>query len=287
MASDVVNVSSRRTGAEMSAKHGYSLTGSTAEMYEQNLVPAIFSPFAKGLVESAQLQSGEQVLDVGCGTGIVARLAWPHVAPSGRVVGLDVNAAMLDVARRAGEREQLPIEWQQGDVASPPFDDKAFDVVLCQHGLQYFPERHVALVEMHRLLRSSGRLVLSVWRPIAYNPSHAVFAEVLERHVSAAAGATRRAPFALSSRDEIRALVTGAGFHDVVIQLDVRVARFASAEAMVRIMLTGTPLAMTMAEADPGVLRTVIAEITAGLVEYEDDHGLALPMQAWVVTAQV
>jgi len=206
--------------------------------------------------------------------------------PSGRVVGLDVNTAMLDIARRAEERVRLPIEWQEGDVASLPISDRAFDVVLCQHGLQYFPERHAALLEMRRVLRSPRRLALSVWRPIAYNPSHAVFAEVLGRHVSAAAGATRRAPFTLSSRDEIRALVTGADFHDVVIQLDVRVARFASAEAMVRIMMAGTPLATAMAEADPGVLRTVIDEVTAGLAGYEDDQGLALPLQAWVVTAQ-
>jgi ubiquinone/menaquinone biosynthesis C-methylase UbiE len=270
----------------MNVQHQYSLTGSVAEMYEQNMVPAIFARFAKGLLEFAQLHAGEHVLDVACGTGIVARLAWPQVAPSGRVVGLDVNAAMLDVARRAGERARAPIEWQEGDVASLPIADGTFDIVLCQHGLQYFPERHTALTEMHRVLRPSGRLVLSVLRPVQYNPSHAVFADVLERHVSAAAAATRRAPFTLSDRDEIRALGAGAAFHDVVVQLDVRVVRFPSAEAMVRIMMAGTPLATSMAEADSAVLQTVIAEVTTGLSAYEDDQGLALPMQSWVVTAK-
>ena len=271
----------------MNAQHQYSLTGSVAEMYEQNMVPAIFARFAKGLLEFAQLHVGEHVLDVACGTGIVARLAWPQVAPSGRVVGLDVNAAMLDVARRAAEEAGMSIEWQEGDAASMPLADGAFDAVLCQLGLQYFSERHAALMEMRRLLRASGRLVLSVLRPVEYNPSHAVFADALERHVSAAAAATRRAPFTLSDRDEIRALVAGAAFHDVVVQLDVRVVRFPSAEAMVRIMMAGTPLATAMAEADPAVLQTVIAEVTTGLSAYEDDRGLALPMQAWVVTAKV
>ncbi len=270
----------------MNAQHQYSLTGSVAEMYEQNMVPAIFARFAKGLLEFAQLHVGEHVLDVACGTGIVARLAWPQVAPSGRVVGLDVNAAMLDVARRAAEEAGMSIEWQEGDAASMPLADGAFDAVLCQLGLQYFSERHAALMEMHRLLRASGRLVLSVLRPVEYNPSHAVFADVLERHVSAAAAATRRAPFTLSDRDEIRALVAGAAFHDVVVQLDVRVVRFPSAEAMVRIMMAGTPPATAMAEADPAVLQTIIAEVTTGLAAYEDDQCLALPMQAWVVTAK-
>jgi SAM-dependent methyltransferase len=248
----------------MNAQHQYSLTGSVAEMYEQNMVPAIFARFTKGLLEFAQLHAGEHVLDVACGTGIVARLAWSQVAPSGRVVGLG----------------------QEGDAASMPLADGAFDAVLCQLGLQYFSERHAALMEMHRLLRASGRLVLSVLRPVEYNPSHAVFADALERHVSAAAAATRRTPFTLSDRDEIRALVAGAAFHDVVVQLDVRVVRFPSAEVMVRIMMAGTPLATAMAEADPAVLQTVIAEVTTGLAAYEDDQGLALPMQAWVVTAK-
>jgi SAM-dependent methyltransferase len=250
------------------------------------MVPASFARFAKGLLEFAQLNAGDHVLDVACGTGIVARLAWPQVAPSGHVVGLDLNAAMLGVARRATEQAGMPIEWQEGDAASMPLADGTFDVVLCQLGLQYFSERRAALMEMHRLLRASGRLVLSVFRPVEYNPSHALFADALERHVSAAAAATRRAPFNLCDRDEIRALMAGAAFHDVVVQLDVRIARYPSAEAMIRIMMAGTPLATAMAEADPAVLQTVIAEVTTGLAAFEDDHGLALPMQVWVVTAK-
>ncbi len=269
----------------MTSQPQYSLSGSSAEMYEQNMVPAIFAPFAKGLLECAQLRPGEQLLDVACGTGIVARLAWAQVAPSGRVVGVDVNGAMLDVARRAAERDQVSVEWKEGDAKSLPLDDESFDVVLCQHGLQYFPERKAALAEMRRVLRSSGRLVLSVWRPLRHNPSHAVFAEVLERRVSAEAAATRRAPFALSDRDEIRSWVTNAQFRDVAVRLEACVVRFPSAEAMIRMMMAGTPLAAAMAKADAATLQTVITEVTAGLESYTDDLGLAMPMQCWLVTA--
>jgi ubiquinone/menaquinone biosynthesis C-methylase UbiE len=270
----------------MNTKHVYFLSGSVAEMYEQNMVPASFARFAKGILDFAQLRSGERVLDVACGTGIVARLASPLVAPAGRLVGLDFNAPMLDVACREAEKGGMSIEWHEADAASMPFADSTFDVVLCQLGLQYFTERHAAMREMHRVLCASGRLVLSVFRPVACNPSHAVFSDALERHVGAAAAATRRAPFALSDRDEIRALVAEAGFHDVAVHLDVRVARYPSAEGMVRIMMAGTPLAAAMGEADPSVLQTVITEVTTGLAEYEDDQGLALPMQMWVVTAK-
>jgi ubiquinone/menaquinone biosynthesis C-methylase UbiE len=202
----------------------YTLSGSAAEMYERNMVPAIFEPFANDLLEFADLKKGESVLDVACGTGIVARLAWPKVAPTGRVVGLDVNPGMLEVARIASRQKGVDINWAEGNVSEMPLDPGEFDVVLCQHGLQYFPDRPAALNEMRRVLSARGRLVLNVWRPISFNPGHSVFADVLQRRVSQEAAATRRAPFKLSDRHEFRALVTAAGFHGVIVSLTTRVA---------------------------------------------------------------
>jgi SAM-dependent methyltransferase len=171
-------------------------------------------------------------------------------------------------------------------VSDLTFPADEFDVVLCQHGLQYFPDRHAALGEIHRVLNAGGRLIASVWRPISFNPAHRVFADVLERLVSPEAAATRRAPYQLADRTEIRQLVSGAGFHDVLVSLIARAARFASAEAMVRVMMAGTPLGAAMANTDPAVVQKVIDDVTEGLAQYEDDRGLAVPMQAWVVTAQ-
>ncbi len=269
----------------MSASNQYSLTGNVPEMYERNMVPAVFEPFAKGLLAFADLREGQHILDVACGTGIVSRLAWPKVAPSGSVVGLDINAGMLAVARNVCG-DGISVEWKEGDVASMPISDGTFDVALCQHGLQYFPDKPAALAEMRRVLRPSGRLVFSVWRPVRFNIGHAVFADVLECHVGEEAADTRRAPFKFSDRNEIRTLVAEAGFRDVSVRLDARVAQFPSAEAMVRIMMAGTPLATAMEKADSAVLPTVISDVTDGLSEYIDDQGLSLPMQAWVVTAK-
>lgn len=268
----------------MSTADHYSLTGTAPERYEANMVPALFEPFARGLLGFAGLRRGERVIDVACGTGIVARLGWPALAPSGRLVGVDLNPGMLEVARVAVDDGD--IEFTQGDATALPLPDAEFDVAICHHGLQYFSDRSAALREMHRILTDPGRLVLSVWRPVEHNPGHAVLAAVLDRHVSEAAGDTRRAPFRLSDRGEVRALVTAAGFRDVAIRLDARVARFPSVEAMIRIMMAGTPLAAAMQDADPGVLKAVIAEATEALSAYEDDLGLALPMQAWIVTAR-
>jgi ubiquinone/menaquinone biosynthesis C-methylase UbiE len=269
----------------MSKSDAYTLSGNAAEMYEHNMVPAIFKSFADDLLEFADLAQGETVLDVACGTGIVSRLAWPKVAPKGRVVGLDVNPKMLEAARRAAH-EGSAIEWTEGNATAIPLPDGGFGVVLCQHGLQYFPDRPLALREMHRVLADRGRLVLNVMRAVQYNPGHAVFADVLERRVNAEAAATRRAPFKLSDRSELRDLVTDAGFRDAVVSLTTRMTRFPTAEAMVRIMMAGTPLGAVMSQQDASVLQQVIDDVTAGLAEYNDDHGLAIPMQGWVVTAR-
>ena len=169
----------------------YALSGTAAEMYERNMVPAIFEPFARDLLEFANLNAGEKVLDVACGTGIVARLAWPKVCPSGCVVGLDLNSEMLEVARARSRQQAADITWAECNVSDMSFPSSEFDVVLCQHGLQYFPDRSAALNEMHRVSSAGGRLIASVWRPISFNPGHSVFADVLERVVSQEAAATK------------------------------------------------------------------------------------------------
>ncbi len=270
----------------MNNSSNYTLTGSAAERYERNMVPAIFLPFAEDLLERVALQEGEHILDVACGTGIVSRLAWAAVAPSGAVTGLDVNSKMLEVAHKVAREEDVPIEWREGDAANMPFRDGQFDAVICQHGIQYFSNRDVALAEMRRVLKSRGRLIASLWRGIEFNPGHRIVAEVLERNVNNEAGATRRAPFTLSQREEIRQLFANAGFADIVICLSPRITRFPSAEAMVRIMMAGTPLGAAMDKSDAQTLQKVIDEVTAKLSEYLDDEGLAIPMQGWAISAR-
>jgi ubiquinone/menaquinone biosynthesis C-methylase UbiE len=263
----------------------YALAGSAAELYERNMVPALFRPFAEDLMDHAALRKGEHVLDVACGTGIVSRLAWSAVAPSGHVIGLDLNPKMLDVARTVGQGDGASIDWIEGDAAAMPVPDFGFDVTCCQCGLPYFPDRPAALAEMNRVLKVGGRLVANVLRAIAFNPGHRVFADVLEQHVSPKAAATRRAPFQLWQKEEIRTLLSQAGFKEPRITLSCRIARFPSAQAMVSMMMAGTPLGAEMADAAPDLLARVVNEVTAGLADYEDDLGLALPMQAWTIVA--
>ena len=124
--------------------------GGPGEVYERELVPALFGRWASDLVEAAGIREGGRVLDVACGTGAVTRVAATRAGPAGRVVGLDVNPNMLAAARSA-VRDRA-IEWREGSAHEMPFPDASFDVVLCQQGLQFFPDRAAGLREMCRVL---------------------------------------------------------------------------------------------------------------------------------------
>src|SRR5688500_1673112 len=145
-------------------KGHWQLEGSAADLYQRYLVPAITTKWAEDLVDRARPRMGEMVLDIACGTGVVARAA-AKSSGRGQVTGLDLNAGMLAVARSVPS-EGASITWMEGSALDLPFPRDCFDLVLCQLGLQFFPDQRRALSEMHRVLRSAGRAALSVYSPI-------------------------------------------------------------------------------------------------------------------------
>src|SRR5262249_13923549 len=151
--------------------------------YERYLVPAIFGPWAADLLALAAPQPGERVLDLACGTGAVARLTAERVGTAGAVIGLDLNPGMTELARSLPAPRGAAVEWRVGTALELPFTNATFDLALCQQGLQFFSDRAAALGETRRVLRSGGRLALSVWRSIDRSPGFAALAEALAEHV--------------------------------------------------------------------------------------------------------
>eukprot|EP01137_Pigoraptor_chileana_P022419 Opistho-2@6959 len=143
-----------------------------AEVYEQYLGQTIAEPFARALTERAAPRHGERVLDLACGTGAVARQVAPLVGAEGKVLGIDISAAMLSVARSLPVPDGAPIEWLEGDATALKLADRVFDLVLCQQGLQFFSDRRAALLEMRRVLDMGGRLALSVWQGLDHHPMY-------------------------------------------------------------------------------------------------------------------
>jgi SAM-dependent methyltransferase len=203
---------------------GGNVAQSLGENYERYLVPSIFGPWAAVLVALAAPQPGERILDAACGTGAVAREAARVIGADGTVIGLDLNTGMLNIAR-AHDLQGI-VQWQEGSAQTMPFPDEVFTLLLCQQGIQYFPDRAAALREMHRVLTSNGRIVLSVWRAIERSPGFLVLGQALARHIDPEAGMLP--PFALGDGAGLAAEVATAGFHDVTTQTVSRLLRYAS-----------------------------------------------------------
>jgi len=266
-----------------------------AESYERDLVPAMFAPWASALIALAAVGPGDRVLDVACGTGVVTRLAAATVGRAGRVVGLDSAAAMLAVAAAAaaatsrhpaGGAEGAEIEWLEANALAIPLPDAAVDVVLCQHGLQQFPDPPTALREMRRVLAPGGRLAVGVWSRIEANPGMAALAAALERRVSPEAAANRRRPFALGDAALLGDLLRTAGFREVDVHTLTETARFRSPELLVEAQLAATPLA-TLGAITAETRADIARDVRAALAPYLDGDALAAPMEIHVGLGRV
>jgi ubiquinone/menaquinone biosynthesis C-methylase UbiE len=276
-------------GAAVDEQEQWQLDGTAPELYQRYLVPAITALWAADLVARAALRAGERVLDVACGTGVVARAVAEQVGQTGRVTALDNNPGMLAVAR-ALPQASTTIEWLEGSVLALPFPDAAFDVVLCQLGLQFFPDRPLALREMHRVLIPGGRLALNVFGPLARNPApHALIAAV-DRHLGPGASTTKHTEHALADPEAVAGLLADAGFRGIAIETATKMVRFPSPADYVQIQLTATPLATLMGRYEAAererLLAAVSAEVSGALAPYTGGGGLAVPQEVHVVLAR-
>lgn len=255
--------------------------------YEAQLVPRIFRPWAERLVEAAGLMAGERVLDLACGTGIVARTAARRVGPGGTVVGVDVNPAMLEVAREVSDGIRPPIEYVESNALNLAFPASSFDVVFCQQGLQFFADRAAALREVRRVTTPRGRAIFAVWRGIDHHRAMtALDGEVLLRHLDPEVMQGSDAPFWLGDIEQVRSLFHGAGFANVHIRSSAGEVRFSSARDMLD-GLTGAhaPLAGAIAQLGEAAREALYADVEKAFSTYRDDDGVMFTMTGALVRA--
>jgi ubiquinone/menaquinone biosynthesis C-methylase UbiE len=269
----------------MPAHEHWQMDASAPELYERYLVPAITSVWANDLLDRVRLRPGESVLDIACGTGIVTRLAEQrgHV---GRLVGIDLNKAMLGIARlKSGA-----VEWIEGSALELPFDSGNFDVVLCQLGLQFFPDKPRALKEMVRVLKPGGRTGLSVYSAIEQTPGAHAFVQALDRYLGPEASQTKRSEHLSCNAQEVGSWLKQAGFDLVEVATVAKQIIFPSMSDYVRFQLTATPMAALMKDKDAlerEDLITSIADDAASRLHASmlADGKLTFPQQSFVVTA--
>jgi ubiquinone/menaquinone biosynthesis C-methylase UbiE len=216
----------------MSEPTKWRLDDAAAEYFEAHFVPAIFATWAPILVDAGGVAQGQRVLDVACGTGIVARVAADRLVEVGKVAGLDLNPSMIKVARRL----QPHVDWYEGDATDMPFSDASFDAVLCQAGLMFFPDPVAALREMRRVLRSGGKLAVQVW---GTSDGYELTAELLEETSGKEIADIFRAPFSMAEPSLLPELLAKAGFDSPQLETYEKPARFGSIEAFLRTEIDG------------------------------------------------
>lgn len=245
----------------------------TPENYERYFVPTIGKPLAHELLRIAELRPGERILDVGCGTGIVSRLAAQEVGAQGMVVGVDIDPGMLAVARSVTP-PAVEIDWRQASAEALPLEDLSFDVVLCQMSLQFVEDRRKALAEMHRVLMPGGRILLD--QPGPASPPFEALADSMGRHIMSAGKDFVERVFSLHSPAAVKALLADAGFRNVEVRAATRSLSLPAPREFLWQYVSSTPLAGPMSGADRRARDAFEADVLEAWEPFAQGNGMAL-----------
>jgi SAM-dependent methyltransferase len=252
-----------------------------AKAYEALFIPALLGQWAPKVADVAALRPGHRVLDVACGTGILAREVRARVGSAGSVSGLDPNAGMLAVARDL----EPALDWQQGTAEAMPFPDASFDAVVSQFGLMFMKVDR-ALREMLRVLKPGGPLVVAVWDAVENIPAYAAEVELLERTAGQRAADALRAPFVLGEREALEQAFVRAGAVAVKSRTLRGIARFPSIRVLAEADLRGWLPVMGVDLAEEQI-RRILDEAEVVLQPYATGDGrVAFDITAHLVTAR-
>lgn len=261
-----------------------------AMTYERFFVANIFRYWTPLLLDRVRPQPGEHALDVACGTGVVARSMVPLVAPAGRVVGLDKNTAMLEVACKQVSEHCEQIEWHEGLAEELPFSEGMFDLLTCQQAVQFFTDRPKAAAEMLRVLRPGGRVGIEVWQSTDQHPVYQRLFEALSTVFSVPIQAIAAA-FSFGDPRALADLLSGAGFRDVAVE-DVRhEVAFPEPERFIELTIRGAAAVIpAFALLDASIQSEMLADVRGMLDGAFSAHmrggALVFPMAGNIATAK-
>ena len=231
-------------------KFKFTKVGTTVtNTYEELLVPRTMLPCAEILLDQARIEKGQHVLDVACGPGTVTYLAAEKTGPEGKVTGVDISPEMLDIARsKISDPNLAPIEFIESSSVPLNVPDSAYDAVVCQHGLQFFPDRVESLREMARAARPNSIVAVAAWGAIDKNPVWNAMHEALRESTSPEVADMMKAPFSMNDLSEIYQTFKDAGLKNIDIQGHAIPVTFEGGIRQVGECLEATPIASSLSE---------------------------------------
>lgn len=257
--------------------------------YVQHFLPRIFDPLALVLLDAARFARGEHMLDVACGPGTVARMAAELVGPFGRVTATDISEEMLAVAQSlpGPKNPAVPIEFIASGAESLPFQDEEFDLVICQQGLQFFPDRHAALIEMHRVTKKTGRAAIAVWAQIDQCPYFDAMHRALKETVPLDLAEMITTPFSFPFPEQLIQELKNANFCDVRLETVSHPLIFEEGVDHAIEALDGTPLAPRLKQLPPEQHKEFVAAAKRHLRPLVWDNRVETAMVSNIAVAHV
>ena len=234
-----------------------------ARAYDALFVDSLTGAFAPIVADAAAIGSGDGVLDVAGGTGVLTREVASRAGASGDIVGIDVNSGMVTVA---AERPST-VTWREGAAETLPFPDGSFDAVVSQFGLMFFQDRRAAIREMRRVLRPGGRLAIAVWDGLASMPAFAAEVALFQRVAGQRAADALRGPFVLGDRSALACAAADGGIERPAVETHAAMAHFASVRVLVEADLRGWLPLVGVSLPEP-VIEATLAEADDALAPY-------------------
>jgi ubiquinone/menaquinone biosynthesis C-methylase UbiE len=264
----------------------WQLAREAAERYQTILTPAILGPFARALVDFAALEHGEQVVDIGCGTGAAARYAAELAGFSGMVIGVDKNASMIEVANGLPSVQGAAIEWREADVVQLPLADEQMDVILCAQTLQFLPDKQAGLSEMWRVLRTDGRIVLSLWCSTSDNPYFEALIAAIDKHIGPETAVGLQSAFSLTDGYAAFELLREAGFRHIDVSMTQLALPFPNLSEFVPRHISATPMVAGFERASVSVQQEVIRDVITAMSRYGVNGRYQIPFKSHLIMAR-
>lgn len=259
--------------------------GSIPENYDRYLGTVLFEPYAVDLAGRLDPEEASNVLELACGTGILTRQLRRRLSVSSRLVATDLNEPMLQYAKAKSDQNE-GIEWKQADASALPFPDGSFDVVVCQFGLMFVPDKFAALREMHRVLLPNGRLLFNVWDSIELNDLARIAQQTVNRLFPTNPPTFYEIPFSMHDPVVLKEMVFTAGFHGINLSIVSRVGESRSSKDAAKGLVYGNPLITAIQEQNVIDAETVVNEINRAVAIECGAAPTRAKMQAIVITAR-